>query len=65
MSEADRLVARQHADPHSYLGAHAENGSVVVRTFRPAASQRRRGDGGRHARDARSRSTPAACSRAI
>ena len=24
MSEADRLIARQHADPHAYLGAHPE-----------------------------------------
>ena len=39
MSEADQLIARQHANPHSYLGAHPENGSVVVRTFRPAASK--------------------------
>src|SRR3954447_23050697 len=39
MSDADELIARQHADPHSYLGAHPENGSVVVRTFRPAASK--------------------------
>src|SRR6478752_6308935 len=39
MSDADQLIARQHADPHSYLGAHPEKGSVVVRTFRPAASK--------------------------
>src|SRR3954454_21623270 len=39
MSDADQLIARQHANPHSYLGAHPENGSVVVRTFRPAASK--------------------------
>ena len=39
MSEADQLIARQHANPHAYLGAHPENGSVVVRTFRPAASK--------------------------
>ncbi len=39
MSEADRLIARQHANPHAYLGAHPENGSVVIRTFRPAASK--------------------------
>ena len=39
MSDADLLIARQHANPHAYLGAHPENGSVVVRTFRPAASK--------------------------
>ena len=39
MSDADQLIARQHANPHAYLGAHPENGSVVVRTFRPAASK--------------------------
>jgi 1,4-alpha-glucan branching enzyme len=38
MSDADRLLARQHADPHAYLGAHSVNGSVVVRAFRPAAA---------------------------
>src|SRR4029078_221659 len=32
-------IARQHANPHAYLGAHPENGSVVGRTFRPAASK--------------------------
>src|SRR4051794_32577153 len=39
MSDADELIARQHANPHSYLGAHPENGSVVIRTFRPAAAK--------------------------
>src|SRR4051794_3514726 len=39
MSEADQLISRQHANPHGYLGAHPENGSVVIRTFRPAASK--------------------------
>src|SRR4051794_41770281 len=39
MSDADQLIARQHANPHSYLGAHSDNGSVVVRTFRPAAAK--------------------------
>src|SRR4051812_40182658 len=39
MSDADQLIARQHANPHAYLGAHSENGSVVVRTFRPAAAK--------------------------
>src|SRR3954467_13798961 len=39
MSEADQLITRQHANPHGYLGAHPDNGSVVIRTFRPAASK--------------------------
>ena len=39
MSDADQLIARQHANPHAYLGAHPENGSVVVRAFRPAAAK--------------------------
>ena len=39
MSDADQLIARQHANPHAYLGAHPSNGSVVVRTFRPAATK--------------------------
>jgi len=38
MSDADRLLARRHADPHAFLGAHAgERGEPVVRAFRPAA----------------------------
>ena len=39
MSDADLLISRQHANPHGYLGAHPDNGSVVIRTFRPAASK--------------------------
>jgi len=39
MSEADQLISRQHANPHGYLGAHPDNGSVVVRAFRPAAAK--------------------------
>ncbi len=38
MSDADRLLSRQHADPHAYLGAHPDNGAVIVRAFRPAAA---------------------------
>jgi 1,4-alpha-glucan branching enzyme len=38
MSDADRILAREHADPHAYLGAHADDGTVVVRAFRPAAA---------------------------
>src|SRR4051794_21701608 len=38
MSDADRLLARQHPQPHAFLGAHQANGAVVVRAFRPAAA---------------------------
>jgi 1,4-alpha-glucan branching enzyme len=38
MSDADRILARDHADPHAYLGAHTQDGAVVVRAFRPAAA---------------------------
>ena len=53
MSEADQLISRQHANPHGYLGAHPENGSVVIRTFRPAAAKVEVVDAGRHPRGAR------------
>jgi 1,4-alpha-glucan branching enzyme len=36
--DIERLVKREHGDPHSVLGAHRHNGGVVVRTMRPAAS---------------------------
>jgi 1,4-alpha-glucan branching enzyme len=42
MSLADaieRLVAREHHDPHSVLGAHPERGGVVVRAYRPDAER--------------------------
>src|SRR4051794_19540598 len=38
MRDADLLLARQHAQPHGFLGAHSDDGSVVVRAFRPAAA---------------------------
>ena len=38
MTDADKLAARSAADPHSFLGAHADgDGGVVVRAFRPSA----------------------------
>ena len=37
-ADLDRIVRREHADPHSLLGAHAHDGGVVVRAFRPAAA---------------------------
>ena len=37
-SELDALVRREHPNPHSVLGAHLENGGVVIRALRPAAS---------------------------
>src|SRR4051794_850485 len=37
-ADLDRLVRREHADPHSILGAHEHDGGVVVRALRPAAA---------------------------
>jgi 1,4-alpha-glucan branching enzyme len=37
-ADLDRLVRREHADPHSILGAHSYDGGAVVRAFRPAAA---------------------------
>ena len=37
MSAIGELVEGRLADPHSLLGAHTQNGSVVVRAFRPEA----------------------------
>jgi 1,4-alpha-glucan branching enzyme len=39
VSAVDELVEGRLADPHSLLGAHPQNGSVVVRTFRPEAER--------------------------
>ncbi len=36
--ELDALVRREHSNPHSVLGAHPQNGGVVVRALRPAAN---------------------------
>ncbi len=37
-TDIDRLVGREHHDPHSLLGAHpSADGGVVVRTLRPMA----------------------------
>jgi 1,4-alpha-glucan branching enzyme len=35
--ELDAVVRREHADPHSVLGAHSVDDGVVVRAYRPAA----------------------------
>src|SRR5437868_14198120 len=35
----ERLVALEHLDPHSLLGAHLEPDGVVVRVFRPDAER--------------------------
>jgi 1,4-alpha-glucan branching enzyme len=37
VSAVDELVEGRLADPHSLLGAHPQNGGVVVRAFRPEA----------------------------
>ena len=36
--DLERLVRREHANPHGVLGAHPTEGGVVVRAFRPAAA---------------------------
>jgi 1,4-alpha-glucan branching enzyme len=36
-TDIDRLVARDHHDPHALLGAHPAKGGVVVRALHPAA----------------------------
>ena len=36
--ELERLLAFEHHDPHSILGAHLEGNRLVVRAFRPDAS---------------------------
>src|SRR5215217_3492864 len=39
VNDADRLLAREHPQPHAFLGAHQDgDGAVVVRAFRPAAA---------------------------
>jgi 1,4-alpha-glucan branching enzyme len=35
--EIDRLIAGQHHDPHSILGAHSDGDKVIIRTLRPLA----------------------------
>jgi 1,4-alpha-glucan branching enzyme len=39
MNDVEQLIRREHPDPHQVLGAHACNGGVVVRAFRPAAEK--------------------------
>ena len=36
--DLERLVHREHANPHGVLGAHPTKGGAVVRAFRPAAA---------------------------
>jgi 1,4-alpha-glucan branching enzyme len=38
-SDIEAIVSRDLADPHRLLGAHPQNGGVVVRAFRPAAER--------------------------
>ena len=35
--EIERIVAGQHYDPHSVLGAHPGPGGVIIRALRPMA----------------------------
>jgi 1,4-alpha-glucan branching enzyme len=38
VNDANRLLAREHPQPHAFLGAHPDGDGVVVRAFRPAAA---------------------------
>ena len=38
-ADIEAIVHRDLADPHRLLGAHPQNGGVVVRAFRPAAAK--------------------------
>jgi 1,4-alpha-glucan branching enzyme len=38
LGEIERLVAGQHHDPHSVLGAHPSRGGVTIRALRPLAA---------------------------
>ncbi|MBV9197374.1 MAG: 1,4-alpha-glucan branching protein GlgB [Solirubrobacterales bacterium] len=37
--ELEAVVRRQHHNPHGVLGAHPDGGGVVIRAFRPAATE--------------------------
>src|ERR1044072_7119482 len=37
-TDLEPLVRREHASPHDILGAHAADGAVVIRAFRPSAA---------------------------
>ena len=41
MSDLERVLARDAAEPHAYLGAHpaASGKGVVIRTYRPSAER--------------------------
>jgi 1,4-alpha-glucan branching enzyme len=41
VTEAGRIAAADHHDPHAVLGAHPERSGVVVRAFQPAAGAMR------------------------
>jgi 1,4-alpha-glucan branching enzyme len=46
-TDIEAIVQRDLAEPHRVLGAHPDNGGVVIRTFRPdAAKVRARPEGG-------------------
>src|SRR5215469_10329572 len=38
LGEIERLVAGQHHDPHSVLGAHAARNGATIRALRPLAT---------------------------
>ena len=46
-TDIEAIVQRDLAEPPRLLGAHAQNGGVIVRAFRPAAAKvRARPEGG-------------------
>src|SRR3954453_20292198 len=51
-TDLERLVRREHSSPHDILGAHATDGGVVIRAFRPAAAAVRAIPASGHAVDA-------------
>ena len=38
-TDIEAIIHRDLAEPHRLLGAHADNGGVVIRTYRPDASK--------------------------
>ncbi len=39
MTDIDRLIHREHHDPHSVLGVHPNGHGLIVRAYRPAAEK--------------------------
>ena len=37
LSDLDRILALEHTDPHTFLGAHRVGGGTIIRAYRPNA----------------------------